>query len=123
MATRREASTTQIAGSGLGLISCQDSKFVAPWPIDIDAGTDSAGGAGDSGGDSGESDSGHSGQDTNEKVTPIAAGLTKTMPVPKVLVVLATASDEPGQDGSSAKVLAMTTVTYLITAWYQRQRP
>ena len=58
-----------------------------------------------------------------EKVTPIAAGLTKTMPVPKVLVVLATASDEPGQDGSSAKVLAMTTVTYLITAWYQRQRP
>jgi len=55
-------------------------------------------------------------------VTPIAAGLTKTMPVPKVLVVLATASDEPGQDGSSAKVLAMTTVTYLITAWYQRQR-
>ena len=65
LATRREASTTQIAGSGLGLISCQDSKFVAPWPIDIDAGTDSAGGAGDSGGDSGESDSGHSGQDTN----------------------------------------------------------
>jgi len=67
LATRREASTTQIAGSGLGLISCQDSKFVAPWPIDIDAGTDSAGGAGDSGGDSGESDSGHSGQDTNGK--------------------------------------------------------
>ena len=65
MATRREASTTKIAGSGLGLISCQDSKFVAPWPIDIDAGTDGAGGAGDRGGDSGESDSGHSGQDTN----------------------------------------------------------
>ena len=29
-----------------------------------------------------------------EKVTPIAAGLTKTMPVPKVLVVLATASGD-----------------------------
>ena len=123
MATRREASTTQIAGSGLGLISCQDSKFVAPWPIDIDAGTDSAGGSGDSGGDSGESDSGHSGQDTNGKGDTDCGGSDhKTMPVPKVLVVLATTSDEPGQDGSSAKVLAMTTVTYLITAWYQRQR-
>ena len=44
------------------------------------------------------------------------------MPVPKVLVVLATASDEPGKDGPGAKLLAMTTVTYLITARYQRQR-